>query len=293
MADELREVRENLCREARFELRATEDPSGDGLTIDGYAAVFDTPTRIDSWEGNFDESIAFGAFRRSIGQRLPKLQFDHGHHPLIGSLPIGTWTSMTEEPGRGLHAIGRLHDNWLVEPVRDAIAEGSVDGMSFRFSVVSEEWRDNAGKTVGEDELMSLLWKPGSRGPLQRTLREVKISEAGPVVWPAYQQTSVGVRSKTVTIDLGRPRDPEQQKLLAHAVFVMDAANRNTDGPQQSTEDAPGKHAPAGAPQATATSPGEHPSESPRKANPARDLAKTYRGYLIQINPKGADHNGR
>ena len=289
MANEL--VRADLCREARFELRATEDPSGDGLTIDGIAAVFDTPTRIDSWEGQFDESIAFGAFRRSIRTKLPKLQFDHGHHPLIGSLPIGTWTAMTEEQGRGLHAVGRLHDNWLVEPVRDAIAEGSVDGMSFRFSVVSEEWRDNTGKVIrDEQELMSLLWKPGDRGPLQRTLKEVKISEAGPVVWPAYQETSVGVRSKQIVIDLGRPTDPAQRKQLAEAVLLFDAATRNTDGPQDSTEDAPGKHAPEGAPQATATSPGEHPSGSPR-SNPAKTLARTYRGYLTDLSKKSRNRS--
>lgn len=291
-ANELREVRTDLCREARFELRTTEDESGDGLTIDGYAAVYDTPTRIDSWEGTFDESIAFGAFRKSVSERMPKLQFDHGHHPLIGSLPIGTWTSMREERGAGLHAVGRLHDNWLVEPVRDAITEGSVDGMSFRFSVVREEWRDTAGKLVREDELLRLLFDPGERGPLKRTLKEVKISEAGPVVWPAYQQTSVGVRSKQVIIDLGRPTDPEQRKQLAQAVFVFDAANRNTDAPpanqarpdeHPSTTDAP--------PVDRDTSSGEHPSGSPRN-NPARSLAKTYRGYLTDLTKKSRNRNG-
>jgi phage head maturation protease len=120
-------VRDDLLRTATFQLRASEDGSGDGLTIDGYAAVYDTPTRIDSWEGTFDEQIAFGAFRKSISERMPKLQFDHGYHPLIGSIPIGRWTDLSEERGLGLHTVGRLHDNWLVEPVRDAIAEESID----------------------------------------------------------------------------------------------------------------------------------------------------------------------
>lgn len=275
--------RDDLCREARFTVRATEDPSGDGLTIDGYAAVFDTPTRIDSWEGVFDESVAFGAFARSVRAKMPKLQFDHGHHPLIGSLPIGTWTSMREEPGAGLHSVGRLHDNWLVEPVRDAMAEGSVDGMSFRFSVVREEWRDNTGKLIrDESELMRLLFEPGKRGPLQRTLLEVKISEAGPVVWPAYQETSLSVRS-TVTIDLARLRDPEQRRTLARAVFLADAASRTTDGPQP-TDVTPDEHAPSSAPQVTATSPGKHPSApAARRPNPAREFAQQARGYLLKI----------
>lgn len=275
--------REDLCREARFTVRATDDPSGDGLTIDGYAAVYDTPTRIESWEGTFDEQIAYGAFRKSIGERMPKLQFDHGHHPLIGSLPIGRWDSLKEEAGAGLHAIGRLHDNWLVEPVRDAIAEGSVEGMSFRFSVVREEWRDSTGKLIRDEaELMRLLWEPGDRGPLQRTLKEVKISEAGPVVWPAYQETSVSLRSK-VTIDLGRLTDPEQRRTLARAVFLADAATRTTDAPPANQERADEHPAPVAPPVARPSS-GEHPSApAVRRPNPAREFAQNARGYLLKI----------
>jgi hypothetical protein len=45
----------------------------------------------------------------------------------------------------------------------------------------------------------------GKNGPLQRSLVEVKMPEAGPVVFPAYSETSVSVRAaelaKTVTTD--------------------------------------------------------------------------------------------
>ena len=67
MPDEVRG--EDLCRSVSFRVTSTDDASGDGFTIDGYAAVYDTPTRIDSWEGQFDEEIAFGAFGRSIRAR--------------------------------------------------------------------------------------------------------------------------------------------------------------------------------------------------------------------------------
>lgn len=291
MPDRILQV-EDLCREAQFSLRATDDDDGDGLNIDGYAAVYDTPTRIDSWEGTFDEEIAFGAFRKSIRERMPKLQFDHGHHPLIGSLPIGRWDSMSEEQGAGLHAIGRLHDNWLVEPVRDAIREGSVDGMSFRFSVVREEWRDANGKVIRDrKDLMELLWGGDpERVPLKRTLKEVKITEAGPVVWPAYQQTSVGVRSKVV-IDLGKLSDPSERSKLAEAVFLADAAARtepDSDAPPANQEQ-PVEHpaetteSPAAPPDSPSSS-DEHPSAPPQRAkNPAKEFALHARGYLLQI----------
>lgn len=193
--------RDDLERSAAFDIIRADEGS-DGLTLEGYAAVFDSPTRIDSWEGTFDEQIARGAFRKSVRERTPRLQFDHGRHPVVGSIPIGRFTDVSEDE-RGLHVVARLTDNWLVQPVRDAIAEGSIDGMSFRFTVVREEWRDNAGILIKAEELPQLLWNPGERGPLLRTLKEVKIAEAGPVVWPAYDNTTVGVRAKDMATAIG------------------------------------------------------------------------------------------
>jgi HK97 family phage prohead protease len=186
--------RDDLERSVAFDL-VRADEGSDGLTLEGYAAVFNAATEIDSWEGTFSEKIAPGAFRKSVRERTPRLQFDHGRHPLIGSVPIGRFTSIKED-ARGLYVEARLTDNWLVQPIRDAIAEGAIDGMSFRFSVVREEWRDNAGKLIKAEELPRLLWDAGDRGPLERTLKEVKIAEAGPVVWPAYEETSVSVRAR-------------------------------------------------------------------------------------------------
>ena len=37
-----------------------------GNTLVGYAATFDSTTRIDSWEGQFDETIQRGAFSKTI-----------------------------------------------------------------------------------------------------------------------------------------------------------------------------------------------------------------------------------
>jgi HK97 family phage prohead protease len=284
--------REDLCRSATFELTRADDEGGDGLTLEGYGAVFDSVTEIDSWEGSFEEVIARGAFRKSLRERTPRMQFDHGFHPLIGSIPIGRYTTV-EEDQRGLHVIGRLSDNWLVEPVRDAISDGGVEGMSFRFSVVRDEWRDKDGKLVKPEELFELLWMPGDRSPLRRTLKEIKVSEVGPVVWPAYDDTTVGVRSK-VTIDLGRLADPDQRRTLARAVFLADAASRSQpqDAPpdghpsDQQPSDAPRANEPADghaddAPPATEPS-GEHPSSRP--ANPTERAALIRAEYRARLD---------
>lgn len=160
------------------EFRVKSD-HGDGRTLTGYAAVFDTPTRIDSmFEGTFDEQIQRGAFGRYLAQRTPTLMFEHGHHPLIGSMPLGKIIRASED-AKGLYIEARLSDNWLIQPVRDAVRDGAVNGMSFRFSVPEggDTWQDRSGDV-----------------PL-RTLTDVDVPELGPVVFPAYEPTTVSVRS--------------------------------------------------------------------------------------------------
>lgn len=193
-----------LERSVPFEVTRSTEDGGDGLTFEGYAAVFDSPTRIDSWEGMFDEKIARGAFKKTIRERTPVLQFDHGRHAIVGSIPIGSIRELREDE-RGLFVQARLASNWLIEPVREAIGNGSVNGMSFRFETVKDEWYDAEGKRITDvDELMRLLWDAGDRGPLSRTLREVKVPELGPVVFPAYPDTTASVRSRQVARQIAR-----------------------------------------------------------------------------------------
>lgn len=225
-------IREDLVRIGAFtSVRdAGDGEAGGAPVIEGYGAVFNSPTEINSWEGHFEETIDPGAFKKSLReQRRPgggtnlKMQFDHGHHPLLGGLPLGRW-EIAEEDDHGLHLVGRAYDDWLRAPFVESIRDGGVDGMSFRFSVVKEKWTDKDGVEVKGEELFDMLfWGSGDRGPLKRTLREVKVTEAGPVVWPAYKDTSVGARSKggAMVIDLGALRtDP---RAAAYVLAQVDA----------------------------------------------------------------------
>jgi len=228
-------VTEDLLRSVPFELVRSADGNADGLTLEGYAAVFNDPTRIDSWEGVFDEQIARGAFKKSIQERTPVLQFDHGRHASIGSIPIGMIESLAEDRS-GLHVKARLHDNTLIQPVRDAIASGAIDGMSFRFNVVKEEWRDTTGKLLTDpNEISRLLWSPDKNGPLQRTLKELKVPELGPVVFPAYAGTSVAVRDLAAQL-----KDPKTRAELARMLGTPlegDGAATPTEEPGDHSED--------------------------------------------------------
>lgn len=177
-----------------FDFASAENADNDGRTLEGYGAVFGAPARIDSWEGKFEERIAPGAFSKTLSERTPIMQFNHGRDPRVGSVPIGKITEIREDE-RGLYVKARLFDNATVEPVRQAIEGGAINGMSFRFEPVREEWRDGNGNLVRPEELSGLLYNSASRGGLQRTLKEVRMAEVGPVVTPAYSATTVGVRS--------------------------------------------------------------------------------------------------
>ena len=162
------------------------DEGDDGLTLEWYAAVFNSPTEIHGERsGPFMETIAPGAFAKTISERSPVLQFDHGSHPLIGSIPLGVVQHLREDE-HGLFVRARLSDNWLIAPVRDAIRDGAITGMSFRFSVPE-----------GKDK-----W---DRAKTTRLINEAKLYELGPVVFPAYQATSVGVRSAHLAELLSEP----------------------------------------------------------------------------------------
>lgn len=235
----------------RFCFRAVEfrAEQGDGFTLEGYAAVFDTPTRIDSWEGTFDEVISRGAFKRTLNARKPVLQFDHGQDARTGSVPIGAIEALNEDD-RGLYVRARLFDNPVVEPIRQAIAGGAIDGMSFRFRVNDDRWQ----RRDGDVDL--------------RTIREVELYELGPVVFPAYEATTVGVRSLLAHLD------ERERTALIHELAQMLRANP-TDLAEPAHE---GTSAPTAEPGPEATSRGSA-------------LAHKRRRYLETQNQETSDHD--
>lgn len=174
-----------------FEFETRGQSTSDGRTLEGYAAVFNSPTRIAAVGGDFDEVISPGAFTRSIRSRMPVLQFEHGRDPRIGAAPIGAIEDLSED-STGLHVRAKLFDHPDIERVRQGIAARAITGMSFRFQVVD-----------GGDR-----WERRSGGVDLRTVGDADVHELGPVVFPAYDTTTVSVRS--LLAQLG----PEEHRTL-------------------------------------------------------------------------------
>ncbi len=247
-------VPEGSIRSVDFAISDTDD----GLTLEGYAAVFDSPTRISNmWEGDFTETINRGAFANVIrANPKPVMQFDHGLDTAIGSTPIGAIQSMREDD-KGLWVSARLHDNWLSLPVRHAIESGSLHGMSFRFLTPE----DGSGETWSADRLT-------------RSVTDISyLPELGPVTFPAYADTEVSVRARKFAdaVDTELLEDFSIGLLLAnHRDELPDTDDQTEDNPTLEDEPTPADDNADEVESFVVDTPAPADSDSVRVANPAK-----------------------
>lgn len=149
------------------EVKATGDGKGQ---IEGYGAVFGN---VDS----YGDVIQKGAFNNTLREwkakgKLPKMLLQHGALGITNTdmLPIGKWTSMSEDD-HGLKVKGQLFslDTEFGSRVYDAIIGGELDSMSIGYQTV--KWVNGDGKKTPE-----------------RTLLELKLWEVSLVTFPANDQ---------------------------------------------------------------------------------------------------------
>jgi HK97 family phage prohead protease len=119
----------------------------DGLMFDGYAAVFDTKTELETPRGVFVEEIRRGAFRRYLnsGANIP-FCLEHDTTQLLGTTGSGR-VRLTEDQ-RGLRVSANLADTDLARRVKALVDAGDVKGMSFGFVVGkgNADWSRRNGK---------------------------------------------------------------------------------------------------------------------------------------------------
>lgn len=167
-------------------LRAKKDDD-EGPVLEGYAALFDEWTQIggDSW--GFMESIAPGAFARSLKEDEDiKAFFNHDGNQVLGSTFAKT-AEFTED-AKGLRSVIYPPDTVAGRDVVTLVKRGDVRGMSFMFQVRKDEWTE-----------------PEKKGELpKRRVLEVKLYEAGPVTFPAYEATSISARDRAKSLQDAR-----------------------------------------------------------------------------------------
>lgn len=145
---------------------------GDKMTVAGYAATFGETADIG---GYFREVIAPGAFTNTLNTADVRAYYGHDRQRLLGRSSAGTLR--LKEDAKGLAVEIDLPDTTDGRDVRELIARGDITGMSFGFIVTHDEW-DMTG-TVDT-----------------RTIHEVELLEVSVVSEPAYEGTSIALRSR-------------------------------------------------------------------------------------------------
>ncbi len=155
-------------------LRTRDGAEGEANVIEGYAAVFNSPTMIGDW---FEESIAPGAFGKAISTNGDiRALFNHDWNNVLGRTKSGTLRLSEDE--RGLKFEVDLPDTSVARDLAESLKRGDINQCSFGFIPTVEEW----DYTVE---------------PAKRTIQEVDLFEVSVVSIPAYEDTEVAlVRNK-------------------------------------------------------------------------------------------------
>lgn len=158
-----REIRGGTAAEIRSE--------GDGLRVSGYAAVFGQETDIG---GYFREKIAAGAFTDAIGRDDVVFLVNHAGLPLARTRS-GTLTLAEDDTGLRMETVldGEDPD---VRAIVGKMKRGDLDKMSFAFWPEVEEWDETGEVPV-------------------RTIKKARLHDVSIVTTPAYDGTSIGLRS--------------------------------------------------------------------------------------------------
>jgi HK97 family phage prohead protease len=176
----------DLVRALPSSLEIREAPGG-APQMFGHFAVFNRWTEIDSfYEGRFLERIAQGAFKKTFRENGDSIKVlaEHGFDPMIGKRALGTPKVLREEEEGAYYEVDLVDAQDVRELILPRLRAG-LYGASFRFSVVREE-------TVEEPD-------PSDENPLalaERTIKECRLFEFGPVTFPAYADATANARSR-------------------------------------------------------------------------------------------------
>lgn len=157
---------------SKFNTRSENEEQN--TSIEGYAAVFNSKTRIGDW---FDEVIEPGAFSRSLSENGDiRALFNHDWNNVLGRTKSGTLTLKEDE--KGLNFNVELPNTSVARDLSESMARGDINQCSFGFFVTGEEW-------------------DYSVDPALRTIKEVELYEISVVSIPAYDDTEASlVRDK-------------------------------------------------------------------------------------------------
>lgn len=188
-------------RSYNFEIRA-EQNDGIGI-VTGRPIVYNSRTDL----GWFDEIIDSGALN---GADLRDVRFLVNHD--VSKIPLArsrnnnansTMQLTPDDQGLAIRVNLDVMNNSDARNLYSAIERGDITGMSFMFSIDSEEWENLE-----------------SDHPLRRIKRISNVVEVSAVTFPAYEASSISVRNKealdSAKLALENAKRSQEQTLIVN-----------------------------------------------------------------------------
>lgn len=177
--------------DAKIDVRA--DDTGASRFF-GYAAVFNIRTAIGNpltW--GFYEELAPGTFSKTLAEGDARFLIDHASYYVVSRVSAGSLYLAQDRSG--LTSDSALSpDLSYVNDLKTNVRLRNITGMSFGFQVTKDDW--HAEEVTTSD---------GNAAEVQvRVIREVKLIEVSAVTFPAYEETTAGLRHSLVPALLRR-----------------------------------------------------------------------------------------
>jgi len=157
----------------------TVDEASGRSKLSGYSIIFDSMSvplahpRVN----RFRETITRSAIEKAIASNPDIIAaFDHNPSALLARTSNGTLRLAVDD--RGLKMEADLPDTTTARDTMELIRSGLVTGQSFRMLVTDDHWERRNGEVF-------------------REVRSCQILEVGPVVSPAYPQTSITAEQRS------------------------------------------------------------------------------------------------
>lgn len=165
-----------MTKETRVYRAEPFDVDGESRTLTGYGAVFESRSQD---LGGFVEEIAPNAFNRTLANSSDILvAYNHDVDKVLGRTSSGTASVSVDSHGLR-YTVDSLPNTQAGNDTLEQAQRGDLVGSSFTFSV-----------TEGGQE-----WRTEENGTRVRRITEARLYELGPVINPAYTDTSVALRS--------------------------------------------------------------------------------------------------
>ncbi len=163
--------------------------------IVGYGAVF------GSWSedlGGFIEQIDPRAFTKTLLEADVRALVNHDVDQLLGRTKAGTLRLSADARGL-LYEIDVNADDPDAQSALAKVSRGDLDGSSFSFECIRDEWNFDAS-------------------PAERTLFECRLVDVGPVTFPAYPDATANARAAVLQAATRAGKEP--------AAFLSTAPDR-------------------------------------------------------------------